>query len=230
MSPRWILPLTLLSIAAATLVAVRAGHVPDRWLPWATLAIADRPGPFDGQKLARLDGDACIAVLRAADIAFTRVDDRDVRDGCGWTDAVQLTALQAALDRPTTLSCRAAVSLALWDRHVLQREAILQFDRRVTRIEHYGSYACRDIAGGRTGRRSRHAQADALDVAAIALEGGERIALLRDWRGEDPARRAFLRRIHAGACRWFDGVLGPDYNAAHADHLHLERGGWSTCR
>ena len=29
--------------------------------------------------------------------------------------------------------------------------------------------------------------------------------------------------------RWFDAVLSPDYNAAHRDHLHLDRGRYRAC-
>ncbi len=39
-----------------------------------------------------------------------------------------------------------------------------------------------------------------------------------------------LRDARRGACRFFDGVLGPDYNAAHRDHFHLETGGFGMCR
>jgi hypothetical protein len=76
---------------------------------------------------------------------------------------------------------------------------------------------------------SRHATADALDVAGFVLSNGRRIAVKRDWRSED-ADGLFLRDVHAGACRLFDGVLGPDYNEAHRDHFHLERGGYRVCR
>ena len=45
---------------------------------------------------------------------------------------------------------------------------------------------------------------------------------------------AVLRRAASlealAACRVFAAVLGPDYNAAHHDHFHLDRGGWGTCR
>ena len=68
-----------------------------------------------------------------------------------------------------------------------------------------------------------------LVAAAEAVAGGRRVSVLSGW-GDDNAQAAFLRDAHAGACRWFDSVLGPDYNAAHRDHFHLETGGWQTCR
>ena len=33
---------------------------------------------------------------------------------------------------------------------------------------------------------------------------------------------AFLRAVHEGACKIFGTVLGPEANAAHRDHLHLD--------
>jgi hypothetical protein len=36
------------------------------------------------------------------------------------------------------------------------------------------------------------------------------------------AERAFLRRLHDGACRTFTTVLGPDANEAHRNHFHFD--------
>ena len=102
-----------------------------------------------------------------------------------------------------------------------------------------GSYACRNINRGEGATpgasRSRHATADAFDVSGLVLADGRRITVSRDWPRADapvPGGEAagLLRDAHAGACRFFDGVLGPDYNAAHRDHFHLETGGYSMCR
>ena len=65
------------------------------------------------------------------------------------------------------------------------------------------------------------------------LADGRRISILDDWDGGDKQERAFLRTVQASACKRFGTVLGPDYNAAHRDHFHLERGGsasGSFCR
>ena len=40
----------------------------------------------------------------------------------------------------------------------------------------------------------------------------------------------FLRDVRDGACSVFDSVLGPEYNAAHRDHFHVDRGGYRMCR
>jgi len=42
-----------------------------------------------------------------------------------------------------------------------------------------------------------------------------------------------LQAVRGGACGYFTTVLSPDYNAAHADHFHLDQakrlGGWGAC-
>jgi hypothetical protein len=91
-----------------------------------------------------------------------------------------------------------------------------------------GSFSCRNVAG--TARRSAHATAEAIDVAAFVLADGRRIAVREGWSGGSPAEREFLRLIHTSACRRFGTVLGPAYNQAHADHLHVELGGGGFCR
>jgi hypothetical protein len=85
------------------------------------------------------------------------------------------------------------------------------------------------------GARSRHATANALDIAGFTLANGQHISVLRQWQtggaeavaGPDAV---LLRDAHRGACRFFNGVLGPDYNAVHSDHFHLETGGYRMCR
>ncbi len=44
------------------------------------------------------------------------------------------------------------------------------------------------------------------------------------------AKAAFLQAARDGACSSFNAVLGPDYNAAHSDHFHLDRGADRVCR
>ena len=62
---------------------------------------------------------------------------------------------------------------------------------------------------------------DVIDIAGFVLADGTRISVLRDWPGEGDKAR-FLRTVRDGACDGFATVLSPDYNAAHADHFHLD--------
>jgi hypothetical protein len=155
--------------------------------------------------------------------------DRRTGEGCGFDNAVLVRRTTVQVNSPFTLSCRAAASLSLWERHVLQPQAHALLGSGVRQIQHFGSYACRNVYGRDEGRRSRHATADALDVAGFVLEDGRRITVVRDWEGSGPPSQ-FLGAVHAGACGLFDGVLGPAYNAAHADHFHFDRGTFRTCR
>ena len=99
----------------------------------------------------------------------------------------------------------------------------------VEAIEHYGTYSCRRMYGRETGRWSKHATAEAIDIAAFRLADGRRISLLDDW-DEGGQSAAFLRVIRNEGCRVFGTLLGPDYNEAHRDHFHMQAGGFGTCR
>ena len=158
------------------------------------------------------------------------VPDRVTGPGCGFDNAVEIRRSTVGFTSSFSLSCRAAVSLALWERHVLAPAAREVYGSEVAHLEHFGSYACRNVYGRDSGRRSQHAMADALDVAGVMLRNGERVRVLDGWDSEDPRQRRFLRAVRDGACQYFDAVLSPDYNAAHRDHLHLDRGGFRACR
>jgi hypothetical protein len=121
------------------------------------------------------------------------------------------------------------VAWSLFEAHALQPAARRHFGREVTRVVHFGSYACRNVNHREMGRRSEHATANALDIAGFVLADGTRIMLAEDWDGAG-ARAAFLRDVRAGACRFFDVVLGPDFNEAHRDHFHLDMGRFRACR
>ena len=222
---------TALLGGAAAGVVVDLWPLPERWNPWAPLRLADAPNLLTRFKLGRLDTDpiACRAALEQTPFDVQALADRRFAPGCEFNNAVRVRGMTVAVSAPFTLSCRAAVSLGLWERHVLLPAALRHFGEPAVRLEHWGSYACRDIGGREPGTRSRHASADALDIAAIGLASGRRIGVAGEWAGDGPDGR-FLRELRDGACPWFDAVLSPDYNAAHADHLHLDRGPHRLCR
>jgi len=61
------------------------------------------------------------------------------------------------------------------------------------------------------------------------FEDGRQISLINDWDDAGNAGK-FLRAARDGACDTFGNVLGPEYNAAHADHFHLGMRGFRLCR
>lgn len=199
--------------------------------PWAPLDLRDPPGWATTAKLRALDGDvpACRAVLERSEVSYTVLP--PTGEGfCSRPDRTRLDAFPFTPDRPAT-TCTVGIALALWERDALASAAKDLFDSKVERIEHLGAFSCRRLYGRESGPWSEHATGNAVDIAGFVLTDGTRISVLRDWP-TDGANAEFLRRARDGACRSFSTVLGPDYNAAHADHFHLDmRGGWGgTCR
>lgn len=176
---------------------------------------------------------SCLADLGASGARFDRLPDTYAAPGCNKLGTVQLMAL--AGDRaPLSISnlgpvqCGVAKAFTDWARFGVDRAARQLLGSPIARIETMGSYACRNVAG--TERRSAHARAEAIDVSGFILADGRRIVLQRDWNGGDGATREFLRVVHKSACKRFGTVLGPEYNAAHRDHFHLEGTGATFCR
>ena len=133
-----------------------------------------------------------------------------------------------ALSNLGPVACPLANTFAGWARYGVDRAARQLLGSPLERIETMGSYSCRNVAG--TGRLSAHARAEAIDIGAFVLADGRRISVIDGWSSRDRDEREFLRVVHGSACKRFGTVLGPDYNAAHRDHLHVELGRGSFCR
>jgi hypothetical protein len=208
-------------------------------VPWTPLRLDDPIGFFTSRKLARLADDPalCRRLLEDAGANDVPVPPRRPQPGCGYDDGMQLQpgpddARLVPADVVT--SCPVAAALLVWERQVLQPAAQRQFGSRVRAISHAGSYSCRRLYGRGEGPFSEHATADAIDLTGFTLADGTRISVLRDWP-DATAKAGLLRDARDGACRLFATALSPDYNAAHADHLHFDmagRGtsGFSVCR
>jgi hypothetical protein len=230
--PIVVMVLLMLAVGGAV-YGIRTGAIAIRpeWNPWAVLDIEAQPNLLTRYKLSRLSKDSalCQQVLATANITYEQVADRMTGPACGFFNAVRISRTSSRVNAPFSLSCRAAVSLAMWEHHVLAPTAEKYFHQPVATIEHFGSYSCRNVYGRANATRSQHATAEALDIAGFVLEDGQRIRVLKDWP-ESEDRAAFLREVRTGACRFFDGVLSPDYNAAHRDHFHFDRGPYRVCR
>ncbi len=213
---------------------------PERF-PWTPLSLSDPIGPYTGRKLTALGEDParCEALLDALGSPPRIAPPRRPADAaCGYDRAIELRAgggdaLRYAPSGVTT-ACPVAAALALWERDVIQPAALRHLGERIVRVDHYGSYSCRRLYGRGAGGYSEHATANAFDISGFGLASGRRISVARDWAdgGRDAA---FLRAVRDGACDLFATVLSPDYNSAHADHLHLDQAmrgatGWRVCR
>lgn len=231
-----------LALLALTTLAGFAGakgwlHDHPQHNPWAPLNLNDPPGWATDRKLAALRSDppACRATLARSDIAFAALPAVGARE-CRRADRVTLApdALGVGF-RPATpdATCAVDAGLAIWLRDGVQPAAARILGSRVATVEHFGTHACRRIYGRKEGSWSEHATGNAIDIAAFVLADGRRVRVLRGW-DDDGSEARFLRAAHAAACGPFATVLGPDYNAAHADHFHLDQAsgriGWSVCR
>lgn len=256
--------LTLAALAytnRAALWSQLQARIPPDYNPWATLDLTATPNRLTPYKLNRLNGDpaTCRAVLDAARVTYTPMADRS-GGACPLTGIVRVPAAgtSSATD-PTRVTfnnsfmatCPVVAAWELFRRHELPALAHTHLGSPVTRVEHLGSYACRNIYGraDSTGaRRSEHATANALDVRAFVTQNGQRVVLSRDWSTTIPEayldhtvtipesyrqqtiNNRFLRATRTALCRSFNTVLGPAYNAAHADHFHLDMGRFRVCR
>ncbi len=215
---------------------------PPQDLPWKPLDL-DRPigqataAKVDDFEISRLASqeevrgvtEACMQVLRDAGVEVERAPDRDDGGFCVVRGAVRITGGDVTPLRPggLVMQCPLAVRYVIWDRQILRPAARETFGSEVASVENYGSYSCRRIYGkdDPKARPSEHARANALDVSGVRLEDGRVVSVASDWdgRGRSGAEgRGFLKRVRDGACRVFSTVLTPDYNEAHADHLHLD--------
>lgn len=232
-------------LAGLLLMAGLAGgrawlHDHPKYDPWAPLTMAEEPeGWATKSKITALRSDPqlCRAFLRRSDIAFTVL--KPVGEGTCQRSDRQVLAADKALGlvlQPAgaQATCAIDAGLARWLMHGVQPAAMAILKSRVVAVEHFGTNNCRRIGGGDRGAWSEHAIGNAIDIAAFKLADGRRIVVRSNWNA--PSRpAAFLHAIRNAACAEFATVLSPDYNAAHADHLHLDQAsrggvGWSACR
>jgi hypothetical protein len=229
-SLRRVVLLCLLLALVGVPVAVWRGwlEVPARWNPWAPLDIRDEPNWLTWIKLMRLQQspELCAQALGTSPLRYRPVPDSRVR-GCEVENSVRVQSSEVGLSSSFLATCPLAAAFALFELHGLQPAARQVFGQPVVRVEHLGSFACRNIAG--SARRSQHASANALDIAGFRLQDGRRISVAGDWTGTGDQAR-FLRLVHDAACKAFNTTLGPQYNAAHRDHFHVDMGPYQLCR
>ena len=136
----------------------------------------------------------------------------------------------------SVVDCRLVLALHDWA-PILQRAGVREVQ--------YFSMLRPGARVARTGRRSGHASALAIDVGWFILEDGTELSVLEDWedrdRGESPCegrhpedRASALMRTtvcEAASAGIFQVIITPHHDHAHRNHLHLEvqpggRGVW----
>lgn len=204
--------------------------IPPQDSPFEPLDLVDPPGIATGFKLDMLEHDLneCFALLDAAGVAYTPIRLENDNAACRVDRALTLDQSLAPYSATLSMSCPLTAAVYIWERHVVLPAAETILGSPVERVLTYGSYNCRRVNNARSGRFSEHAAANAIDISGFELADGRGITVLDDY-GDDTPEGRFLEEIREDACDLFSATLGPDYNAAHADHFHLDMGVFPIC-
>ncbi|TCB94146.1 extensin family protein [Enterobacter wuhouensis] len=221
--------LTVCVIVAAATVGYR--WLPSYYNPFTPLTLDDPPGKITQYKLRRLTPEACGALLSQAN-QRKLIRTQPVADSAGACPLANVVRVRdfgpVSLSSSFLASCPLALSSALFVSQQARPLTKTLMGRELTRIDHLGSFACRNIYHRADARRSEHASAEALDISAFRLAGGERVTVLKGWTSAKT--QPWLQALLAASCGYYGNGLGPDYNAAHANHFHLGMRGFGLCR
>ncbi|HKJ60950.1 MAG TPA: extensin family protein [Hyphomicrobiales bacterium] len=182
-----------------------------------------RPAQWSDQDIAKARA-RCENLLSDAIFEFKPLE--PIREGvCGTPAPVELNSVSAGQTvtiRPAAkLNCNMASQFHRWMVEIVQPGAKAYLDTEIAGVINVASYHCRTRYNDPGQRMSQHAFANALDVAGFITAKGVQIDVERFWEGDTPQSH-FLREIHDGACKIFGTVLGPEANAAHHNHFHLD--------
>ena len=221
-----------LGVLAAVILGILTlnRYLPAQHNPLRPIDLDDPIGVATQFKLARIksDPELCFSLLNKAAVEYTTLDDSAGTQRCPLTNTLVLN--QSAFPysvAPLRMSCATTSALYIWEHAVVAPAADELLGASVDEVLTYGTFSCRNIAG--TSRLSEHGRANAIDIRGFRLSDGREIDVRKHWR-EDSELGAFLEEVRTGACGVFSVVLGPDYNAAHADHFHFDMGNNSICR
>ncbi|MCV0397591.1 MAG: extensin family protein [Rhizobiaceae bacterium] len=176
---------------------------------------------------------ACRRELKRLGVKYR--DIAPINDGgaCRIDWPVEVTGLSGniGMKPAATLSCDMAAAFAKWTKNELAPAARWRYFSGVKTIHQGSSYSCRRIAG--TSTASEHSKGNALDVMRIELKSGKDIDVRKPgWFAF--RERGLLKSVRNDGCQYFTTVLGPGYDAAHADHFHFDikdrRNGYRACR
>ncbi|AZL62985.1 MULTISPECIES: extensin family protein [Enterobacter] len=207
-----------------------------RWLPpyynpFTPLTLDDPPGRITQYKLRRLTPEACASLLlqvNQRDLIRTQPV-ADSGGACPLNNVVRVRDFgPVGLNSSFLASCPLALSSALFISQQARPLTKRYTGSELARIDHLGSFACRNIYHRPDARRSEHATAEALDIAAFRLANGERVTVLNGWKAA--TTQPWLKAMLAASCGYYGNGLGPEYNAAHANHFHLGMRGFGLCQ
>ncbi|MDK9355675.1 extensin family protein [Lelliottia sp. V106_10] len=221
----------LICVILAGAAAMGYRWLPSYYNPFVPLSLDDPPGKISQFKLRRLTPEACTRLLSEANqkrLIQTQAMANSAGD-CPLSDVVRVRNFgPVTLSSSFIASCPLALSSALFIQQQARPLTKTMMGSDLARVEHLGSFACRNIYHRPDARRSEHASADALDISGFQLSDGQRVTVLSGWRNEKT--QPWLRALLSASCDYYGNGLGPEYNAAHANHFHLGMRGFGLCR
>lgn len=227
----WLRIFAITLILGSIVYWVERDVLPDEYNPLKPLENNDKVMFLTSSKINNLKDNYqdCLAVLKNNGVKFEPLPAETTGESCGLHNAVHLLQSDISYGGGITLKCPALVSLMVWEKQALQPLATEILGQPIIRIKHFGTYSCRNVNGAKTGERSQHAFANAIDIAGFVLDDGTEISVLNDWGKKNQAGQ-FLTAIHNSACDLFNTVLGPEYNEHHYNHFHFDQGPGDLCR
>jgi len=189
----------------------------------------------NGWTTAEIDAEAesCRRLLANLVIDYEPAGTIGNPEGCGIASAILVRRIGGAhpveIAPPATLNCKLTAALHQWVVKHVQPNATELLDGPVARIQNVSSYVCRRRDNSPKGKLSEHALGNALDIASFTTTEGTVVSVKDDWPGGIEALLSrgsgrFLEQVHSGACKVFSTTLGPEADAAHADHFHFDLG------
>lgn len=122
---------------------------------------------------------------------------------------------------PALLRCPMVPAVDHWVERVVTPAARRHLRGQLVAVKIAGSFSCRPMNNVDGALLSEHGHANALDVSGFVMADGRSVEVKSGWWGVF-AERNFLREVHRGSCALFSTVLGPNYDANHRDHFHLD--------
>ena len=168
---------------------------------------------------------ACLAAGVVHEGPFVEL--RSGLDGPSVCGAIKPFSVSAAasgwvqLQPPALLRCPMVPALDHWVERAVMPAARRHFRSQLVALKIAGSYSCRPMNNVDGAFLSEHGHANAIDVSGFVLADGRTVQVRTGWWGAF-AERNFLRDVHRSGCALFSTVLGPNYDANHRDHFHLD--------
>lgn len=183
---------------------------------------AEKPSDEPLKKAEPPPPSACRLALTEEIAIAPSVPDIKGPGGCGGEDLVRLEAImlpdkrKVAVKPAAILRCKMASAIADWIRTDIVPIAA-KLGSQLSDLDNFDSFECRGRNRVPGAQLSEHGRANALDVRAFKLVGGNQINLT-----DRTVAREVRESVLHSACARFSTVLGPGSDWYHEDHIHLD--------